>query len=86
MATLEQQEIAALSQRIFKLEAQIAEVYKHLGMSFDPQPMINDDPEVIDALRSNQVIEAIKLVRQKMGLSLAAATAHVNEMRGRLGI
>ena len=86
MSTLEQQDIAALKQRIFRLEAQIDYLYKHLALTFVENSSESDDPKIIEALRANNVLEAIKLYRAKTGLSLAAAKVAVEEIRGRLGI
>jgi ribosomal protein L7/L12 len=86
MATLEQQEIYGLRQRISRLEAQVEQLYKHLGITFVEDLRAGDDPQVIAALRSNNMIEAIKYYREKNNVGLAEAKTAVEEMRSRLGI
>jgi len=86
MSTLEQQDIAALKQHIYRLEAQVDFLYKHLALTFVENTSESDDPKIIAALKANNLIEAIKLYRERTGVGLAPAKAAVEEIRGRLGI
>jgi ribosomal protein L7/L12 len=86
MATLEQQEISQLKQQIYRLQAQVEYLYRHLGVTFVEDVHAGDDPKVIAALRSNNVIEAIKAYRERYDVGLAEAKSAVEEMRARLGI
>jgi ribosomal protein L7/L12 len=86
MSTIEQQDIAALRQRISRLEAQIEFLYSHLGVTFVENNSPLDNPKVIDALRANNVIEAIKQYREATGMGLAEAKIAVEEIRARLGL
>lgn len=86
MSTIEQQEISLLRQRINRLEAQVELLYRHLGINFVEDSRDTDDPRIVAALRSNNVIEAIKLYRERTGVGLAEAKSAVEAMRGRLGI
>ena len=86
MSTLEQQDIASLRQRINKLEAQVDYLYRFLGTSFVENSFATDDPQVVDALRSRTLIEAIKVYRERKGGSLAEAKAAVEDMQKRLGL
>ena len=86
MSTIEQQEISLLRQRINRLEAQVELLYRHLGITFVEDSRDTDDPRIVAALRSNNMIEAIKLYREKTGVGLAEAKSAVEAMRGRLGI
>ena len=86
MSTLDQQEIASLRQRVVRLEAQVDLLYKHLNITFVEDSFETDDPRVVAALRSNNVIEAIKYYREKTGVGLAEAKSTVETMRARLGI
>ncbi|MEW6400321.1 MAG: hypothetical protein AB1649_00905 [Chloroflexota bacterium] len=86
MPTFEQEEIALLRQRIVRLEARLEYVYKHLGITFVEDIHAGDHPQVIAALRSNNLIEAIKIYRQIYNTGLAEAKNAVEEMRSRLGI
>ena len=86
MATLEQQQIASLKSDIYKLQARIEFLYKHLGLTFVEDINPSDDPEVIKVLRTGNVIEAIKVYRLRYNAGLAEAKTAVDEMRVRLGL
>ncbi len=86
MPTLEQQEIALLKTRVSQLEARLEFIYRHLGVTFVAHTQPGDDPRVIEALKANNVLEAIKAYRMTTNASLEAAKIAVEEMRGRLGI
>lgn len=85
MSTIEMQDIAALRQRIYRLEAQVEFLYRHLGVTFVDQADPGDDPRIIDALKRNNVIEAIKYYRELTDTGLAEAKAAVEKIRERRG-
>lgn len=85
MSTIEMQDIAALRQRIYRLEAQVEFLYRHLGVTFVEQADPGDDPRIIDALKRNNVIEAIKYYRELTDTGLAEAKAAVEKIRERRG-
>jgi ribosomal protein L7/L12 len=68
------------------LEAQVELLYKHLNLTFVEDLHAGDDPQIVAALRSNNVMEAIKIYRERTGVGLAAAKSAVEEMRARLGL
>lgn len=86
MASIEMEEIALLRQRVSRLEAQVDFLYKHLNITFVEDAYGTDDPRVVAALRSNNLIEAIKYYREKTGVGLAEAKSAVEAMRSRLGL
>ena len=86
MPTREQQEIDLLTGRLNQLEARLEFLYRHLGVTFVAQTRPGDDPGVIEALKANNMLEAIKLYRMATNASLEQAKFAVEEMRGRLGI
>jgi ribosomal protein L7/L12 len=86
MSTVDQEDIALLRQRIVRLEAQVDYLYRHLGVTYVENSYETDDPNVVAALRSNNMIEAIKYYRAKTGVGLAEAKSAVEAMRSRLGI
>jgi ribosomal protein L7/L12 len=86
MPTLEQQEIALLKGRIARLEARLEFLYKHLGLTFVAEANATDDPDVIQALKANNMLEAIKRYRMATNASLEEAKSAIEQMRGRLGI
>lgn len=86
MSTVEQQEINLLRSRIVHLEAQIDFLYRHLGVTYVENNSPDDDPRIIDALRKNNLIEAIKVYREINDIGLAEAKAAVEAIRARRGI
>ena len=87
MSSFEEQEIALLRQRIVRLEAQVEYLYKHLGIHMMAEGEIpSDDPRVIEALKKNNLLEAIKIYREITGLGLAEAKSAVEEIKKRRGI
>jgi hypothetical protein len=86
MPTLEQQEISVLKGRVSRLEARLEFLYRHLGVTFIEDTRPTDDPRIIEALKANNLLEAIKLYRMATNASLEAAKVGVEEMRARLGI
>jgi ribosomal protein L7/L12 len=81
----EEQEIALLRQRIVRLEAQVEFLFKHLGVSMNVDGSPAVDPRIIDALKKNNIIEAIKYYRENTGVGLAEAKAAVEEINNRRG-
>jgi ribosomal protein L7/L12 len=86
MSTVEQQELNLLRSRIVHLEAQIDFLYRHLGVTYVENNSPDDDPRIIDALRRNNMIEAIKYYREINDIGLAEAKAAVEAIRARRGI
>ena len=86
MSSAEAQEIATLKSKVRRLEIQLEAVYKHLGMSFEAEVDMGDDPKVIAAIKANNIVEAIKLYRASSNASLEGAKAAIEEIRARHGI
>jgi ribosomal protein L7/L12 len=85
MPTLEQQEIALLRGRVSRLEARLEFIYKHLGVAFAEDSRLTDDPRVIEALKANKMLEAIKFYRMATNAGLEEAKSAIEEMGARLG-
>ena len=86
MPTADQHEIELLRSRINRLEAQMDFLFKHFGLTFSENANPGDDPRILDALRKNNTIEAIKIYREMTNLGLAEAKAAVEEIRARRGL
>ena len=86
MPTLEQQEIALLKGRVSRLEARLEFIYRHLDVNFVEAAHPGDDPNVIEALKANNMIAAIKAYRMATNASLEQAKSAIEVMRARLGI
>ena len=80
MSSFEEQEIALLRQRVVRLEAQMEFLFKHLGVSMNADGSVAVDPRIIEALKKNNIIEAIKIYREKTGVGLAEAKSAVEEI------
>lgn len=86
MSSFEEQENALLRQRIVRLEEQVDLLYRHLGIARPGESAAPDDPQLVAALRAHQMIEAIKIYRQKTNAGLAEAKAACEAIQARLGI
>jgi hypothetical protein len=79
-------ELIDLRGRVARLEAQIDYLYRRLGLTFtDGQSLADDDSPVIDALRTRNLLEAIKVYRQIHNVNLEEAKTAVEDLRARLG-
>lgn len=84
-------EIALLRDRIVRLQGQVAFLYRHLGITFVPEAASGDHPQVIEAIKKGNLLEAIKVYRSVYSTStvtvgLDEAKRAVEEIKGRLGI
>jgi len=85
------QDLAALRDRVIRLEGQIAYLYRHLGIAFVAESAPDDDPRVIEAIKKGNLLEAIKVYREvhsnsTITVAMDEAKAAVEEIKGRLGI
>lgn len=85
------QDMALLRDRVIQLEGRLAFLYRHLGVTFEPEAAPGDDPRIIEALERGNLLEAIKVYRtvhsnSTITIGLDQAKAAVEEIKGRLGI
>ena len=80
------QEVQQLRVRVAQLEAYVAFLYKHLGVTFVPETNPGDDPRVIELIKKGKMIDAIKIYRELSNTSLPDAKQAVEDMQRRLGI
>ena len=85
MSSAEQQEIEILRSRVSRLEAEMEYLYKHFGLTFSEESP-SDDPRIIEALQKKNLIEAIKIYRERTNLGLAESKTAVEEIRRRRGL
>jgi ribosomal protein L7/L12 len=83
MSSFEEQEIALLRQRVVRLEAQVEHLFKHFGISMAADGSPTDNPRVVEALKKNNIIEAIKIYRELTGVGLAEAKSAVEQINAR---
>lgn len=86
MSSVEHQENEILRSRVSRLEAEMEYLYKHFGLTFSENANPSNDPRVLEALKNNNLIEAIKIYRELTNLGLAESKAAVEEIRRRRGL
>ncbi|MGB8213782.1 MAG: hypothetical protein WCE68_09525 [Anaerolineales bacterium] len=80
------QDFKDLQRQVLQLEAKVAFLYNHLGVTFVPEAGPGDDPRVIEQIKKGNMMEAIKVYREINNETLPAAKQAVEEMIKRLGI
>ncbi len=78
-------ELVSLRRRVSDLEAQVEFLYRHLGVTFVPDPSLIDDSKVIEQIKKGNLIEAIKIYRQTYNTGLAESKKAVEEMKAKHG-
>lgn len=71
-----------LARKVHVLEQQLAHLYRHLGLTYQPDA---DLDAVGQAIAAGNMIEAIKLYRANTGVDLATAKAAVDALAAQLG-
>ena len=79
-------ETEQLSQRIAVLENQVKILCHHLGLPLPSELTVQDDLRLIQLLKSGQMMEAIKLLREIKGIELRDAKMEVEARKKELGI
>jgi ribosomal protein L7/L12 len=76
--------------RFARLEAQVAFLYEHLGLSpdsaFGGGPQTSTDAELLRLINDGRKIEAIKRYRELTGVGLAKAKDAVEELERRYSL
>ncbi len=80
------QDLQQLRTRVMLLEGQVEFLYKHLGVTFVPEPAPGDDPRIVEQIHKGNIIEAIKIYRELYDAGLNEAKQGVEAIRRRLGI
>jgi endonuclease V-like protein UPF0215 family len=68
---------------VSRVEAKLDLLLKQANIKFDPYAHVSND--IVEALRKNQKIEAIKLYRQATGVGLKEAKDFIEEVQRRAG-
>ena len=80
-------DILLLKSRINELEDRLKFLYRRLNIEYaDPNSDPALSPQVQDALRRGNKIEAIKIYRELTGVGLAEAKQAVDNLESRLGL
>jgi ribosomal protein L7/L12 len=77
--------MADLTQRVEKLEAQMAYLLKDLGISTQQAPAWSPSPEIVDLVMKGKKIAAIKAYREQTGAGLKEAMAVIDSLDPRVG-
>jgi Ribosomal protein L7/L12 C-terminal domain len=75
-----QSRIAAVT----RVEAKLDLLLKQADIKFDPYAYVSND--IVEALRANQKIKAIKLYREATGVGLKEAKEFIEEVQRRAGM
>jgi hypothetical protein len=68
---------------VSRIEAKLDLLLKQANIKFDPYAYVSND--IVEALRRNETIEAIKLYRQATGVGLKEAKEFIEEVQRRAG-
>ncbi len=79
-------EIVNLRKRVTHLEGQVAFLYKHLALTFEPEPEVTDDPRIVEQLKKSNFLGAIAEYRRLNNVDVDEAKRAVQEIQGRLGL
>lgn len=72
-----------LSAKVFHLEQQLQFLYRHLGIEYTDPANLDD---VGAAIKSGNMVAAVKLYMDKKGVGLKEAKAAVDDLAAKLGI
>lgn len=80
-------EVQLLRSRINELEDRLKFLYERLNIDYaDPNSDPIRSPQIQEALRRGNKIEAIKIYRELTGLGLAEAKQAIDSLESRLGL
>lgn len=81
-------EYEELQERVLALEQKLEFLFEHLHLEYEQYASddTGEDPEVEEALRSGNLLEAIKVYRRLHDADLASAKDAVEEIKARLGL
>jgi len=72
-----------LHRRVGELEAKVAFLLEHLGLTYEPEPEELLPPEVIELAQRGQTVQAIQVLREHTNMSLKEAKDLVDEVMRR---
>ncbi len=80
------EDLQPLREYIARLEAKVEVLYKHLGMPYESITEADDDPRIIEKIRQNDLLGAMRVYRELHPTSAGNARMAVEEMKARLKI
>lgn len=77
-----------LRDRVYNLQAQVDFLYQHLGISYSPptNTEIDVDPRIVDALKKDNLLLAMRFYRERFNVDAPEAKDAVLTIKGRLGL
>jgi hypothetical protein len=79
------QEFQQLGRRVKQLDAQLAFLYKQLGVTYVAETAA-DDPRIIDLIQKGKMFDAIGLYRELNSVSMTDAKQVVEDLQHKLGL
>ncbi len=85
---IDEQGYEKLRDRVYQLQAQVDFLYQHLGISYTPDPTEAQkvDPRLLEALKKDNLLQAMTVYRQIYNCDLPTAKDGVLALKGRLGL
>ena len=78
-----QEDVTSLQMRVAELERRLDFLYQQMNVTYVAPPM-QDDPRIVEMIRRNNLIEAIKIYRELHKVGLADAKRDVEAIAARL--
>ncbi len=77
-----------LRDRVYQLQAQVDFLYQHLGITYTPDPMEAQtvDPRLLEALKKDNLLQAMAVYRQLYNCDAPTAKDAVLTLKGKLGL
>jgi ribosomal protein L7/L12 len=80
---MDEHDFISLKARVAELEERLEFLYKRLGVQYTNQPPMAD-PQILDAIRRGNKIEAIKIYRELTNADLAEAKRAVEKIESNI--
>jgi hypothetical protein len=82
--TMSNDDISTIARRVRLLEKKIDMIMEHLGLEFDDDEVGGSiDPNILEAIRHGNKIEAIRIYREQTGFGLKEAKDVIDELETR---
>ncbi len=83
---ISEEDYARVRDHVYKLQAQVDFLYQHLGLRFVPAETGMEDPRVVNALKKDNLLLAMKFYRETHNCDTQEARDAVLTIKGKLGI
>ncbi len=83
---ISEEDYARVRDHVYKLQAQVDFLYQHLGLTFVPAETGLEDARIVDALKRDNLLLAMKFYRETHNCDVQEAREAVLTIEGKLGI